>query len=33
MGSAFRTLFRRVEAVSLGPERWRDFIHRLTKEL
>ncbi|PJM94087.1 helix-turn-helix domain-containing protein [Streptomyces sp. CB01373] len=29
----FRTLFRRVEAVSLEPERSRDFIHRLTKEL
>jgi hypothetical protein len=30
---AFRTLFRKVEAVSLGPERSRDFIHRLAKEL
>lgn len=30
---ALRTLFRRVEAVSLEPERSRDFIHRLTKEL
>ncbi|MGW0819713.1 helix-turn-helix domain-containing protein [Streptomyces sp. NPDC002845] len=30
---AFRTLFRKVEAVSLGPEGSRDFIHRLTKEL
>ncbi|GGN83431.1 transcriptional regulator [Streptomyces albiflavescens] len=30
---AFRTLFRKVEAVSLDPERSRDFIHRLTKEL
>jgi transcriptional regulator with XRE-family HTH domain len=29
----FRTLFRRLEAVSLTPERSRDFIHRLTKEL
>jgi hypothetical protein len=27
------TLFRRVEAVSLDPERSRDFIHRLAKEL
>ncbi|MBK6018794.1 helix-turn-helix transcriptional regulator [Streptomyces sp. MBT53] len=31
--SSFRTLFRRVEGVSLDPERSRDFIHRLTKEL
>ncbi|MBA2806777.1 helix-turn-helix domain-containing protein [Streptomyces sp. KM273126] len=31
--SAFRTLFRKVEAASLEPERSRDFIHRLTKEL
>lgn len=30
---AFRTLFRKVEAVSLDPVRSRDFIHRLTKEL
>ncbi|MEU5095799.1 helix-turn-helix transcriptional regulator [Streptomyces sp. NPDC020996] len=30
---AFRTLFRKVEAVSLTPERSRDFIHRLAKEL
>ncbi|WP_369260024.1 DUF5753 domain-containing protein [Streptomyces sp. R35] len=30
---ALRTLFRKVEAVSLEPERSRDFIHRLTKEL
>ncbi|MGJ5801227.1 helix-turn-helix domain-containing protein [Streptomyces europaeiscabiei] len=30
---ALRTLFRRVEAVSLDPERSRDFIHRLVKEL
>ncbi|MCN9239904.1 helix-turn-helix transcriptional regulator [Streptomyces sp. RY43-2] len=29
----FRTLFRRVEAVSLDPKRSRDLIHRLTKEL
>jgi len=29
----FRALFRRVEAVSLGPVRSRDFIHKLTKEL
>ncbi|MET8132002.1 helix-turn-helix transcriptional regulator [Streptomyces sp. NPDC005251] len=29
----FRTLFRRVEDVSLEPARSRDFIHRLTKEL
>ncbi|MER5909199.1 helix-turn-helix transcriptional regulator [Streptomyces sp. NPDC001982] len=31
--SHFRTLFRRVEAVSLDPERSRDFIHELAKEL
>jgi transcriptional regulator with XRE-family HTH domain len=30
---AFRTLFRRMEAVSLEPERSRDFINRLAKEL
>ncbi|MEU5597242.1 helix-turn-helix transcriptional regulator [Streptomyces sp. NPDC020298] len=30
---AFRALFHNVEAVSLAPERSRDFIHRLTKEL
>lgn len=30
---AFRTLFRKVEAASLAPERSRDFIHRLAKEL
>ncbi|MER5913324.1 helix-turn-helix transcriptional regulator [Streptomyces sp. NPDC001982] len=30
---AFRTLFRKVEAESLDPERSRDFIHRLAKEL
>ncbi|MFE1834367.1 helix-turn-helix domain-containing protein [Streptomyces sviceus] len=29
----FRTLFRKVEAASLDPERSRDFIHRLSKEL
>ncbi|WP_073945862.1 helix-turn-helix domain-containing protein [Streptomyces kebangsaanensis] len=29
----FRTLFRRVEAASLDPERSRDFIHRLAKEM
>ncbi|MFI9613119.1 helix-turn-helix domain-containing protein [Streptomyces sp. NPDC052023] len=31
--NAYRTRFRRVEAVSLEPERSRDFIHELTKEL
>ncbi|MCX5236786.1 helix-turn-helix domain-containing protein [Streptomyces prunicolor] len=31
--AAYRTRFRKVEAVSLDPERSRDFIHRLTKEL
>jgi transcriptional regulator with XRE-family HTH domain len=31
--SAFRTRFRKVEAVSLDPERSRDFIKRLTREL
>ncbi|WP_406219383.1 helix-turn-helix domain-containing protein [Streptomyces canus] len=30
---SFRTLFRNVESVSLDPERSRDFIHRLAKEL
>jgi hypothetical protein len=30
---AFRTLFRKVKTVSLDPERSRDFIHRLAKEL
>ncbi|MCT9084273.1 helix-turn-helix domain-containing protein [Streptomyces fulvoviolaceus] len=30
---AFRTLFRKVEAASLDPERSRDFIHGLAKEL
>ncbi|MEV6541693.1 helix-turn-helix transcriptional regulator [Streptomyces sp. NPDC051665] len=29
----FRTLFRKVETVSLDPDRSRDFIHRLAKEL
>lgn len=29
----FRTLFRRVEGMSLDPERSRDFINRLAKEL
>jgi transcriptional regulator with XRE-family HTH domain len=31
--SAFRTRFRKVEAVALDPERSRDFINRLAKEL
>lgn len=31
--NAYRSRFRKVEAVSLEPERSRDFIHRLTKEL
>jgi transcriptional regulator with XRE-family HTH domain len=31
--SRYRTLFRRVEAVSLEPDRSRDFIHRLAREL
>ena len=31
--AAFRTRFRKVEAVSLGIERSRDFINRLAKEL
>ncbi|MEG3628743.1 helix-turn-helix domain-containing protein [Streptomyces poriticola] len=30
---AYRTRFRRIEDVSLTPDRSRDFIHRLTKEL
>ncbi|MEU9186638.1 helix-turn-helix transcriptional regulator [Streptomyces sp. NPDC048484] len=30
--SRYRTLFRRVEAVSLDPDRSRDFIHQLAKE-
>ena len=29
----FRTLFRKLESVALGPGRSRDFIHRLAKEL
>ncbi|AZM77547.1 MULTISPECIES: helix-turn-helix transcriptional regulator [unclassified Streptomyces] len=31
--SHFRTLFRRVEKVAFEPERSREFIHRLMKEL
>ncbi|MFI0967439.1 helix-turn-helix domain-containing protein [Streptomyces sp. NPDC021080] len=31
--NAYRTLFHKVEAVSLDADRSRDFIHRLTKEL
>ncbi len=31
--SAYRTRFHKVEAVSLEPERSRDFIHKLAKEL
>lgn len=31
--NAFRTRFRKVEAVSLNPEQSRDFIDRLAKEL
>ncbi len=31
--SIYRTSFRRVEAASLEPERSRDLIHRLVKEL
>ncbi|MER6953652.1 helix-turn-helix transcriptional regulator [Streptomyces sp. NPDC000618] len=31
--SAFRALFHTVEAMSLEPDRSRDFIHRLAKEL
>ncbi|MER5536555.1 helix-turn-helix domain-containing protein [Streptomyces mirabilis] len=31
--STYRTSFRRVEAASLEPERSREFIHKLTKEL
>ncbi|MDT0477181.1 helix-turn-helix transcriptional regulator [Streptomyces sp. DSM 41014] len=30
---SYRTCFRRVEAVSLEPDRSREFIHQLTKEL
>ncbi|MEU6506818.1 helix-turn-helix transcriptional regulator [Streptomyces sp. NPDC046942] len=29
----YRTRFRRMEEVSLGPDRSRDFIHQLSKEL
>jgi transcriptional regulator with XRE-family HTH domain len=31
--NAYRTRFRKVEAVSLDPEQSRDFIHELAKEL
>lgn len=31
--SIFRTRFRKVEAASLGPDRPRDFIHKLAQEL
>ncbi|WP_330337726.1 helix-turn-helix domain-containing protein [Streptomyces sp. NBC_00557] len=31
--SAFRTRFRKVEAVALDPDRSRDFIHKLAQEL
>lgn len=31
--AVFRTLFRRVKGLSLDPERSRDLIHRLAKEL
>ncbi|MFJ5061189.1 helix-turn-helix transcriptional regulator [Streptomyces nigra] len=31
--NAYRTLFRRVEAVALAPDRSRDLIQRVTKEL
>lgn len=31
--NAYRTRFRKVEAVSLEPERSRDFIHELAREL
>ncbi|MBC7267977.1 MAG: helix-turn-helix transcriptional regulator [Streptomyces sp.] len=31
--NVLRTLFRRVEAVSLDPDRSRDFIHNVAKEL
>lgn len=31
--AVFRTLFRRVEAASLDPERSRELIHKLAKEL
>ncbi|MFJ4836056.1 helix-turn-helix domain-containing protein [Streptomyces sp. NPDC088747] len=31
--NAYRTRFRKVQAVSIEPERSRDFIHRLAKEM
>jgi hypothetical protein len=31
--ASYRTRFRKVEAVSLAPDRSRDFINRLAKEL
>jgi hypothetical protein len=31
--NAYRTRFRKVKALALAPERSRDLIHRLTKEL
>lgn len=31
--SVFRTRFRKVEAVALDPDRSRDFIHRMAKEV
>jgi transcriptional regulator with XRE-family HTH domain len=31
--ASYRTRFRKLEAVSLDPDRSRDFIHRLAKEL
>ncbi|MEU3858375.1 helix-turn-helix transcriptional regulator [Streptomyces sp. NPDC028722] len=31
--TAYRTRFRKVEALSLGPDRSRDFLHMLAKEL
>lgn len=31
--SRFRTLFHRMEAASLSPERSREFVHRLAKEV
>ncbi|MER5438539.1 helix-turn-helix transcriptional regulator [Streptomyces sp. NPDC002790] len=31
--SAFRALFRKIESAALTPERSRDFIHRLAKDL
>lgn len=33
MLGVFRTRFHKIEEVALGPDRSRDFIHRLTKEL